>query len=445
MTLARGIAAIFLDGPWEPDAMVERLRAAPVLDENADAALTPDSRHEAWMRDLAREARSAYAIAPAWELDRFAAWLAARPAFEDARLQFEPFTRGRLRLVRIATPAPEMRESPWRVPPLANTREVAMWLGVGVDALEVLADRHELTRTSPEPARHYRYAWVPKPSGGHRLVEAPKRRLRLVQRDLLDGILAAIPPHEAAHGFRAGRSVAGFAAPHAGRDVVIRVDLRAFFTSVNAARVAGILRTAGYPEGVAYLLSSLCTHRTPPDVILAAPVRDPSIAQLSSRHLPQGAPTSGALANLAAYRLDTRVAGLAATVDAAYTRYADDLVLSGRRTLARAAPSIVARIGAIAAEEGFALNFRKTRVMTRAGRQQIAGVVVNDRPSIPRADREALRALLHNCARHGPASQNRDEHADFRAHLRGRVAWVASIDARQGARLQALFDRIRWE
>lgn len=393
-----------------------------------------------WMHTLVRAARSRYATAPAAALGDLAQWLYTHASFGDA-------VGDEQRVIHYATPAPEMAESPWRVPALATTRELATWIGIDIDSLEVLADRRGISRSSKhQQARHYRYAWIPKPLGGHRLVEAPKWRLRTAQRRILDEILSSIPPHDAAHGFREGRSVITFAQQHIGRAVVLRVDLQAFFASVFAARVIGMLRTAGYPEEVSRTLAALCTHRTPPDVLAGAPHRDPiELARLRTPHLPQGAPTSGALANLAAYRLDVRVAGLAAKVGATYSRYADDLVLSGDRELAHAAPTLVARLAAIASEEGFSLNFRKTRVMTKSARQRITGIVVNKKLSAPRAELDRLRAILHNCQRHGPASQNRDGHADFRAHLRGRVAWIQSLDPQKGARLHALFERVRWQ
>jgi RNA-directed DNA polymerase len=425
--LARAIAAALLDGAWEIEPMLERLRMAT-------------GSERPWMRALVRTTRSTFATAPAGALGSFASWLHARPEFRDA-------VSDRIQVVRYATPAPEMRESPWRVPALATTRELAMWIGIERDALDVLADRRGISRSSRDSrARHYRYAWIAKPLGGHRLVEAPKRRLRTAQRRILDGILAHIPAHDAAFGFRQGRSVIGFAEPHVRRDVVVRVDLQAFFSSVFASRVAGILRAAGYPEGVAMTLAALSTHRTPNDVLATAPERDPlALARLRTPHLPQGAPTSGALANLAAYRLDVRVAALAAKLGARYSRYADDLVISGDRSLVRAAPTLVARLGAIAIDEGFSLNYRKTRVMTSAQRQRITGVVVNEKLAAPRADVERLRATLHNCQRFGPSTQNRDNHADFRAHLRGRVAWIAALDPGKGARLRAVFEQIPWE
>jgi hypothetical protein len=428
--VAKVLAAALLDGEWQASAMRAR----------AGRALGGAGR---WLGALVRGARARFPEPPADALGALADWLAEQPAF--ARGVHDP--RHPIHVVRYPTPAPVMRASPWPVPALATTGELAAWLGLDVRALEVLADQRNVSRASPHPAaRHYRYAWIAKPSGGHRLVEAPKPRLRAIQRRVLDGIVAAVPPHDAAHGFRAGRSVIGFAAQHVGRDVVLRLDLVAFFASVVAARIVGLLRTAGYPEQVARALAALCTHRTPVDVLAAAPVRDhDELARLRSRHLPQGAPTSGALANLAAYRLDVRLSALAASLGARYGRYADDLVLSGDRTLLRAAPTIIARVATIARDEGFDLNLRKTRVMSAARRQRITGIVVNRKPSPPRADVEQLRAILHNCLRTGPAAQNRDAHPDFRAHLAGRISWIASLDAARAAPLRAAFERIAWD
>ena len=149
------------------------------------------------------------------------------------------------------------------------------------------------------------------------------------------------PPHEAAHGFRRGRSVRSFIAQHTGQAIVLRFDLRDFFPSVTRARMVALLLTAGYPESVALRLAGLCTARVPREVLAQRPERlTPADAwQRDQRyalpHLPQGAPTSPALANLAAHSLDRRVTGLAATAKANYTRYADDLVFSGGQELAR--------------------------------------------------------------------------------------------------------------
>ena len=109
-------------------------------------------------------------------------------------------------------------------------------------------------------------------------------RLKALQRRLLDGFLSGVPCHEAAHGFMRGRNVA-------------------------------TLRTLGLPDAVVERLALLCLTRTP------APLRErlreegsidvDGARRLASFHLPQGAPSSPALANLCAFPMDLRLDGLA--------------------------------------------------------------------------------------------------------------------------------------
>ena len=120
------------------------------------------------------------------------------------------------------------------------------------------------------------------------------------------------------------------------------------------------------------------------------------------------------------------------------TRYADDLAFSGGEALGRNARFFVARIGAIAIEEGFRVNQRKTRVMRRGQRQRLAGVVVNGTMNLPRRERDRLRATLFNAGRSGLDVQNRGGRPDFRRHLEGRVAWAASLNPAFGRRAKRL-------
>lgn len=320
----------------------------------------------------------------------------------------------------------------WNAPVIDDLGALADFLGLSGDDLDWFADRREINRHSREPKlRHYRYLWLP-----HRLIEAPKPRLRAVQRRVLDDILGRLPLHDSAHGFVPGRGVHTFAAIHAGHPVVVRVDLAAFFSSVTASRVYGLLRTAGYPEPVAHTLTALLTTRTPADVLRGAP--DPyRAALLRQPHLPQGAPTSPALANLCAFRLDRRLAGLATRFGVAYSRYADDLAFSGDLSESRVR-RLLAGVDGIVTEEGFRTHRGKTRIRGRADRQQLAGLVVNARPAVPREQYDRLRAVLHNAARDGLAAANRDGHADFAAYLTGRVAWVEHRHPARDAKLHAL-------
>ena len=101
-------------------------------------------------------------------------------------------------------------------------------------------------------------------------------------------------------------------------------------------------------------------------------------------------------------------------------------------------------VAAILLEEGFTVHHRKTRIMRQGVRQHLAGLVVNQRVNVIRADFDRLKATLTNCVRHGPESQNRDAHPQFRAHLDGRVGFVESINPAKGRRLRILFEQIRW-
>ena len=94
--------------------------------------------------------------------------------------------------------------------------------------------------------------------------------------------------------------------------------------------------------------------------------------------------------------------------------------------------------------EGFRLNPRKSQLMTRAGRQQVCGVVVNTHPNAARADYDRLRAALHEAALRGPAAANRAGVPDLRAHLLGRIGWVEALNPARGAKLRRQFARIDW-
>lgn len=333
----------------------------------------------------------------------------------------------------------------------ASLAELAALLELTPGELDWFADTQLRQRRAPEgPLQHYRYEWHERPGRLPRLLEVPGRRLRAVQRILLEEVIGPLPVHDAAHGFVPGRSARSGAEQHLGRDVVIALDLTTFFARVSARDVYRILRHSGIPEAVAYTITGLCTHAVPYRVA-AHPPRGGDLDErfalqkaLTVPHLPQGAPTSPALANLSVRRLDARLAGYAAAAGATYTRYADDLAFSGGPDLARRADAFIRGVERIVAAERHEVNPHKTRVRKAAVRQSVTGIVVNRVTTVRRRDYDALKATLHNCVRFGPASQNRAAHPDFRAQLLGRISWVASLHAERGARLRAEFDRIEW-
>jgi hypothetical protein len=338
------------------------------------------------------------------------------------------------------------------VPNLLTAAQLAEWLEITPGELEWFADLRRMERKRHRPGlRHYTYRAFSKGAHRVRLIEAPKSRLREIQRRILHGILDPLAPHEAAHGFRAGRSIKTFAAPHVGKVVVLRIDLEDFFPSISAARIEAIFRAIGYPDTVASLLAGLCTNSAPDGLWeelaggLSAETLRHARWRYAEPHLPQGAPTSPALANLAAHRLDCRLAPLAESAGATYTRYADDLAFSGDESFARGIGRFRMHVCATILEERWRVNFRKLRVMRRGVRQHLAGIVVNEKTNIRRDDFDTLKAILHNCLKHGPIDQNRNRHADFRAHLGGRVAHIAHLHPSRGIKLKAMLEAIDWE
>lgn len=258
-----------------------------------------------------------------------------------------------------------------------------------------------------------------------------------------------MPTHDAAHGFVVGRSCLTSASIHAGEALVVALDLKDFFPMTPVGRVSALWRALGYPDAVARLITGLCTTATPRAVFRCLPLdqrHDHTTQQrFAIPHLPQGAPTSPALANLAAFRLDKRLAGLARSHGASYTRYADDIAISGGRGLSTWLAQVLMLAERIAREEGYAINTAKTRIMPAKDRQRITGLVINDHINVARADYDALKAILHNCRRHGAEMQNREGHRDFAAHLDGRVSWVEQVNPKRGAKLRAIYDEIAWQ
>lgn len=425
--IATGLAHAFLADAAQPGA-----RAAAALRARAAQCLGGDAP---WLERLA--AAVAIEFRRRWEshtVPTLADWLFELPELDDA---FDP-DHERPRVRRLLLRPARMARGPFALEGLPLPRwdtpaDLAAWLELPPERLDWLAGRaHDFRETRSDRAlsAHYHPLLKAKRSGGLRLIEIPKPDLKQVQRQLLSGLLDAIPAHEGVHGFTKGRSAISHARGHAGHAVVIAFDLRDFFNSIGIARVRALWRTLGYAEGVAEALARLTTTRTP----LAVRERlfdDGCIdfmgaKRLASRHLPQGAPTSPALANLCAFGLDLRLEGLAWRFGAHYSRYADDIVFSGPRELAARSRNLQAWVQAIVQAEGFTLHPGKTRRMPAHRRQTVTGIVVNARPNLARDDYDRLRARLHACAASGCDAETWRE-------LQGQVAWACQLVAESRA------------
>lgn len=251
-------------------------------------------------------------------------------------------------------------------------------------------DKAQLRRIRPD----YHEFTIPKRSGGKRRILAPDRKLKELQRAVLHRLLARLRVHDAAMGFERGRSIVTNALAHQGQAVVLRFDVRDFFPSTTAKRVQRYFRRIGWNRPATKVLLRLCTH---------------------DGGLPQGAPTSPRLSNLVNYRLDARLAGMAARLGGVYTRYADDITLSFAEDDRAKVHYIQRFVRRVVESEGYQLHHRKKLSIRRRHHQQIVtGLVVNRRVNLPRSVRRWLRAVEHRVALQGGVWTTSSKASDYR-------------------------------
>lgn len=271
------------------------------------------------------------------------------------------------------------------LPPLANRNCLPYMFGVS---------RKLISAMGRFPNQYYRFFDVPKIGGDSRRIEAPRRFLKVVQRWIHAHILSTSVPPPYVTGFVRGKNIFDNGRPHANAKNVMVVDIEDFFPSVNIDKITHVFANLGFPRSVAWQLASLCS--------------------LEER-LPQGAPTSPAIANLAFLPADREFAKLAKAWRCSYTRYADDLAFSGSK---RFRPKDMQRVEKMLGAHGFSLNKSKSRIVGAGSRQVVAGLVVNCVPQPPRWKRRLWRAMFHRASKHPR------EFADRAQLLRGVAAFV---------------------
>lgn len=323
----------------------------------------------------------------------------------------------------------------YQLPVLASPADIAGALGLTIPRLRWLAFHSEASAVT-----HYVRFQVPKKSGGTRELSAPHHDIAACQQWILTNILEKIPVRESAHGFVPGRSTMTNAVPHVGRHVVLNADLKDFFPSITFPRVKGIFQALGYSPAVATILALLCTDCPRRKVVYAG---KPLHVATGPRGLPQGACTSPALSNLVARRLDARLTGLAKKLGWTYTRYADDLTFSTTGEAAKLTAYLLARLRHIAAEEHFVVNEEKTRVQRRNSAQRVTGIVVNQRPNVPRRLARRMRAILHHAKKEGLATQNRSNEPHFKSWIAGMISYIHMVNPEKGKKLREKLDLVQ--
>ncbi len=263
--------------------------------------------------------------------------------------------------------------------------------------------------TNPDLCKkRYTTFTVKKKSGGERIINAPVKGLKSILRSLNFVLQCMYEPHKAANGFVLNKSIVDNAKLHVGNHYVYNLDLKDFFHSFDRNRVKmGFIyepfNLNGEREPLAFLLASLCTH--PFEV-------NGEIKNV----LPQGSPTSPTITNILCKKLDRRLTGLANRFGAKYTRYADDITFSSphniyndedfKKELERIiAEDNLLKVNGKQIEIGPQLNFNtdKTRLQKSAHRQEVTGLIVNDKVNVRQRYVKQIRMWLYYWEKYGYA------------------------------------------
>lgn len=420
----RALALLALAGAWTAEGIAARWSAA-----------WPTVSSWRWLLEalLAEYPASSAARLSA---EALAAWMSAHrdrqwlPAAAPLRAPHLPFLLAlpakpkRWLIESAAAPMPRLDFRPT----VQSLPALAAHLGLSLGELDWL-------RARCRGHSHYRLRLIPRPMGRMRILEIPKQRLKQVQRAILRDLLPAEACSEHAHGFVPGRSALSHARLHCARGGLLQLDLRDWFAGIALPRVRAVFVDLGYPMPVANALAQLCTARH--DSVSLAGLPSAQRMQARDRHLPQGAPTSPALANLCARGLDRRLAAYAAAAGWRYSRYADDLVFSSELGCSDDFRRALPTIERVVRDEGFAPNPSKTRIQSQGQRQRVTGIVTNARPALAREDFDRLKAEVHAwCCGRERVIDGEDRQLSLQ-RLLGRIGWLRQLQPARGDRLLA--------
>jgi RNA-directed DNA polymerase len=256
------------------------------------------------------------------------------------------------------------------------------------------------------PEHFYRTFVIPKKSGGKRIINEPLPSLKEIQRWILEEILNKCAASPYAKAYVLNRSIRDNARFHVRQKLVLKIDIKNFFPSLHLRNVIGFFLKSGYSLAVATLLGNLCCL---------------------NGELPQGAPTSPALSNILMIRIDRRISAFAKKQGIYYTRYADDMTFSGDFE-----PGMLIKfVRSVLKDNKLRINYKKLRVMQRGQRQEVTGVVVNEKIQAQKEMRKKLRQAIYYIEKYGLAShldKTENTRANHIYHLLGIANFILFLN-----------------
>ena len=225
--------------------------------------------------------------------------------------------------------------------------------------------------------KHYHPAEIRKRDGSIRRLLVPDPLLKKIQRNILHNILDQMPVSPYATAYHKGAGIRLNARPHSGAKLLLKLDIKDFFENILFCQVyQQAFPTIYFPPSVGTILTYLCCYRD---------------------YLPQGAPTSAAISNLVMKPFDTYMGAWCGEKGIRYSRYCDDMSFSGEFD----ADTVIRKAGGFLNAMGFEMNTKKTKAVSCHQRQEVTGIVVNQKPQLSKEYRRRLRQELHYCGRFG--------------------------------------------
>ncbi len=304
---------------------------------------------------------------------------------------------------------------------LRDIDDVAHWVNTGRERLDeyLSADSQVSFWTVHELPKKGRRKGICR-----RVYEA-RSWLAAIHRDLAIAIGALTRYDEHVQGYRPGSSILKNAAQHVGHQHLLLLDIEDFFESIDTVRVVEDFALLGANPKVADILGRICTLS----------------GLLPNGFLPPGGRASPILSNRACRLMDADLLALAASTGATYTRYADDIAISGDRVPAQGA------VEAIVRKHGFAVRREKSRAIVRGQGQFVTGLSVDEqgdhpRPRVPRKLKRRLRLVTHYAAKHGVAGHVAHSRGTARCaedeynYVNGLINFVMGVERQRGESLR---------
>jgi RNA-directed DNA polymerase len=270
-----------------------------------------------------------------------------------------------------------------------------------------------------EAPRLYR-SFEQEVKGKRRLLVEATGPLKRLQRRILDNVLVRLRPSPVSFGGIKGRTIKDNATVHARSLYAAKMDIRDFYPSIHSTRVYEFFcKDQGCSPDVAHILTALTTR---------------------NYSLPLGTSTSPALADQIVRRIDVRISGLAARAGLKYTRYVDDITLSGPFPLQR----LTGTAARILRQSGFKIKTSKLAFYGPDDNWVVTGAAIEaGRVTAPM---DYVRALEHELRDLAEQSRHSTLVGSFlpREHYRGKIAYIKWLDPHRGQRLSRLYKRVGW-